>query len=245
MTAPRCVRPEALDHLAPDDPEALRSRRDLQRVHRAMRSVSALNYALSCLRFAAHPKSILELGAGDGSLLLRFAAAVRPSWSGVKLTLLDRQLSVSPETVEGYRALGWDVTTLCEDVLEWARQPAHRHYDLCVATLFLHHFQNSELRALLGGVVSQSRAFIALEPRREILARLGSRLIGLLGTNAVTREDAVKSVDAGFTDDEITAEWPATENRWWTREFRLLPFSHVFIAEQTGGADDVRDDARA
>jgi hypothetical protein len=57
-------------------------------------------------------------------------------------------------------------------------------------------------------------------------------LIGLLGANAVTREDAVKSVDAGFTGDEVTAVWPSTAKTWWTREFRLQPFSHGFIAAQ-------------
>jgi hypothetical protein len=221
-----------LDNLTPEDPKARRSRRDLRRVHRAMRSISALNHALSRLRLAAHPKSILELGAGDGSLLLRLAAAVRPRWPGVKLTLLDRQRIVNSETVESYRRHGWEVTTVCEDVLIWARQSARQRYDLTVATLFLHHFKESELRELLRGVVSQSRAFIAIEPRREMLAKVGSRLIGLLGTNAVTREDAVKSVDAGFIDDEITAAWPFTDKTWWTQEFRVLPFSHGFIAAQ-------------
>jgi hypothetical protein len=235
MTGPRCVRPEALDNLAPEDPKALRSRRDLRRVHRAMRTVSALNHALSRLRLAAQPKIILELGAGDGSLLLRLAAAVRPRWTDVRLTLLDRQHMVNSETVESYRRHGWEVTTVCEDALVWARQSAHQHYDLTVATLFLHHFEDSELRELLRGVVSQSRAFIAIEPRREMLAKVGSRLIGLLGTNAVTREDAVKSVDAGFTGAEITAAWPEIDKAWWTQEFRVLPFSHGFIAAQNGG----------
>ena len=236
MTASRCVRPELLDDLRPDDPMAIRSRRDLRRVHRAMRSVSELRHALSRLRFGAPPKNILELGAGDGSLLLRLAGAVGPRWSGVKVTLLDRHRIVSSETVNSYRRHGWEVTTVCQDALIWARQSAHQHYDLTVATLFLHHFKDSELRDLLRGVVSQSRAFIAIEPRREMLAKVGSRLIGLLGTNAVTREDAVKSVDAGFTDDEIAAAWPSSDKTWWTREFRFLPFSHGFIA--------ARNDAR-
>ncbi len=230
MTGPRCVRPEILDGLAPEDPKALRSRGDLRRVHRAMRSIAALKYALVRLRLAASPKNILDLGAGDGTLLLRLAAELRPRWSDVKVTLLDRQRTVNPETVESYRTLGWEVTTVCEDALLWAQQSAHRYYDLTVATLFLHHFHDSELRELLRGVVSQSRAFIAIEPRREMLAKAGSRLIGLLGANAVTREDAVKSVDAGFTGDEITTAWSSIDKAWWTQEFRVLPFSHGFIA---------------
>jgi hypothetical protein len=69
-----------------------------------------------------------------------------------------------------------------------------------------------------------------------MLAKVGSRLIGLLGTNEVTREDAVKSVAAGFTDDEITTAWRANDKTWWTQEFRVLPFSHGFIAAR----NDVR-----
>jgi hypothetical protein len=197
-----------------------------------MRSVSALNHALARLRLRAPPKHILELGAGDGTLLLRLAAALKPRWAAVKLTLLDRQHIVDSETVADYRDRGWDVTTVCEDVLSWARQSAHQQYDLCVATLFLHHFQDLELRELLRGVAAQSRAFIAIEPRRGVPAKVGSRLIGLLGANAVTREDAVKSVDAGFIGHEITAAWPSTEERWWTDEYREVPFSHGFIAAQ-------------
>jgi hypothetical protein len=199
-------------------------------VHRALRTVSGLNRALSRLRLAAQPKTILELGAGDGSLLLRLAAAVRPRWPGVRLTLLDRQPIVNSAAIEGYRRHDWEVTAVHEDALRWARQPARQRYDLTVATLFLHHFKDAELRALLRGVASQSRAFIAIEPRREMLAKAGSRLIGLLGTNSVTREDAVKSVDAGFIDGEITAAWPSTDKTWCTEEFRVLPFSHGFIA---------------
>jgi hypothetical protein len=229
MTGPRCVRPEVLDHLSPEDPRALRSRRDLRRVHRAMRSVSALKNALSRLRLRAPPLSVLELGAGDGTLLLRLAASLKPRWPRVNLTLLDRQRIVKSKTVDDYHRYGWEVTPVCEDVLTWARQPIHEQFDLSVTTLFLHHFQDSELRELLRGVASRSRAFIAIEPRRDMLAKVGSRLIGLLGTNAVTREDAVKSVDAGFTGKEITAAWPSTDNIWKTEEFRVLPFSHGFV----------------
>jgi hypothetical protein len=233
MTSRRCVRPEALDDLPPDDPQALRSRRDLRRVHRAMRSLSALEHAVRRLMLRVPPKKILELGAGDGTLLLRLAAALNARWPGVELTLLDRHRIVNSETVDAYGSLGWKVTTVCEDALTWVRQSRLQPHDLCITTLFLHHFRYPELRAMLEGVAAQSGAFIAIEPRREVLAQMGSRLIGLLGAGAVTREDAIKSVDAGFIGEEITSAWPAVETPWWTREFRVLPFSHCFIAART------------
>src|SRR6202162_5401922 len=105
----RRVEPEELDGLAADDPRGLRSRRDLRRVHVAMRSISNLRRAVAALQLAAQPRRILELGAGDGTLLLRFARAQRPPWNDVKLTLLDRVDLVCEETRAGYRELGWHV----------------------------------------------------------------------------------------------------------------------------------------
>jgi len=238
MTSLRCVRPEALDDLPPDDPRALRSRHDLQRVHRAMRSLSVLEQAVRRLMLRTPPRKILELGAGDGTLLLRLASALNARWPGVELTLIDRQRIVNSATIDAYGRLGWKVTAVCEEALAWFRQSRLQPHDLCITTLFLHHFRYPELRAMLEGVAENSAAFIAIEPRRELLAQMGSRLIGLLGAGAVTREDAIKSVDAGFTGAEITSVWPAVgpagEKPWWTREFRALPFSHCFIAARPG-----------
>jgi hypothetical protein len=237
----RSVCPEALDNLDPKDPRALRARRDLRRVHRAMGSLAILRSAISQLRLAAPPKRILELGAGDGTLLLRLARTLSGKWRGVELTLLDRQRVIDLETIEGYRRLDWRVNVHCEDVLVWARRAAAQRYDLCIATLFLHHFEDAELRLLLAAVASRSEAFVASEPCRDRFANLGSRLIGLLGASAVTREDALKSVAAGFAGEEISAAWPEDRAGWWIREFRAAAFSHVFLAARERARDTTHD----
>jgi SAM-dependent methyltransferase len=228
----RSVLPEVLDGLEADDPRGRRSRRDLQRVHRAMGSVSILMQAVAGLQLAAPPRRILELGAGDGTLLLRLARALRPHWTGVEATLLDRVDLVSAHTRAAYQALGWQVSVERADALAWAAAPAGR-YDLCFANLFLHHFEGAALAALLRGIASASAAFVACEPRRSALARLGSRLIVLLGANGVTRADAVTSVAAGFSGQELSAAWPADAHRWSVREYPARPFSHCFTAVRT------------
>jgi SAM-dependent methyltransferase len=226
----RRVCPEALDDLDPEDPRALRSRRDLRRIHRAMGSLTILRNLVGRLRLATHPKSIVELGAGDGTLLLRLARTLKPKWEGVELTLLDRHPAVDINTLDGYHGLKWRVNVVCEDALVWAQGTDIESYDLGIATLFLHHFQDADLRALLTGVAARTRAFIASEPRRDRLADLGSRLVAVLGSNAVTREDAIKSVAAGFARKEISAAWPADDGTWRLEEYRALPFSHCFLA---------------
>lgn len=226
----RCVLPEVLDGLAADDPRGRRSRRDLQRVHAAMRSVSILRRAVGLLRLTTAPRRILELGAGDGTLLLRFARAQRPRWNGVDLTLLDRLDLVSEGTREAYRELGWRVKVERADALEWAAEPRAQHYDLCFANLFLHHFDGAPLETLLRSVAASTNALVACEPRRSALARLGSHLVAVLGANDVTREDAVKSVAAGFAGRELSAAWTAAEGSWIVAEFPALPFTHCFTA---------------
>src|SRR5690348_12949545 len=134
----RVVIPERLDHLPADDPSARRARSDLRRVHRAMRSVSIIHQAVEQLRLTRPPRRILELGAGDGSLLLRLARSKCNAWPGVELTLLDRQELLSPEIRAQYTALGWQAKALCTDAIGWARSDTAERYDLCITTLFLH-----------------------------------------------------------------------------------------------------------
>jgi hypothetical protein len=227
---PRIVLPELLDDLPPTDPRTGRSRRDLRRVHRAMGTVSTLRRAIVQLRLAVPPTNILELGAGDGTILLRLARALEPRWLNVSLTVLDRHDLLTKETREGYRQLGWSLTVLRADVLSWAQDRKSQHYDLSVATLFLHHFDSEDLSVLVPAIASCSNAFIACEPRRNIVAALGSRLVGILGANEVTRADAVTSVAAGFVGQELTAVWPRAAADWSIEESLALPFTHRFTA---------------
>jgi hypothetical protein len=242
VTIPRHVAAETLDHLAPDDPTAMRSRRDLVRVHRAMgtRAIVMRGWReLALTERGGLPLRILEIGAGDGSLLLGVARAMAPHWPPVQLTLLDRQDIVSPATLAGYAELGWAAQVHVADVLSWADMPDVRdsstgssRWDLITTTLFLHHFEGSQLDQLLSAVAARTNRFFACEPKRSWLPLAGSHLVGAIGANAVTREDAVLSVHAGFRDQEITAMWPQAANTWQTREFAAGLFSHCFSAQR-------------
>jgi hypothetical protein len=244
MALPRVVSAEGLDHLAASDPAAQRSRRDLLRVHRAMgtRAIVARAWqALLPTHRAAAPLKILELGAGDGSLLLGVARLLAPAWPPVHLTLLDRQDIVSPATRAGYAALGWTVEVQRADVLDWAARAAQAPadappWDLVSTSLFLHHFEGAQLDALLAGIARSATRFVACEPRREWLALGGSHLVAAIGANAVTRHDAVASVHAGFRGSELTVAWPGPAAAWQCREFGAGLFGHVFSAQRVGAA---------
>jgi hypothetical protein len=206
-----------------------------------MRSVSILRRLISRLHLASPPSRIIELGAGDGTLLLRLARALSPRWPRVELTLLDRHDCVTAETRESYRRLDWSVTVTSADVLDWARAPTVNRYDLCVTTLFLHHFEAANLNMLLTAAALRTDAFVGCEPRRDAISRLGGLSVGLIGASYVTREDAVKSVAAGFCGRELSAIWADTDGDWIVDEFRALPFTHCFTAVRAHARRAARD----
>ena len=126
---PRVVASETLDRLAEDDPAAMRSRRDLQRVHRVMGTRGMVAQALRRLTApgsSGAPLRILELGAGDGSLMLGVARALKGEWPAVELMLLDRQNLLDSATIAGYAEVGWTVTSQVMDVFDWAASDASK-----------------------------------------------------------------------------------------------------------------------
>jgi hypothetical protein len=239
MSLPRTVAREALDHLDPRHPSAQRSRRDLARLHRIMGSAALLARAWESMVpvwQASAPLNVLELGAGDGNLLLSVAHSLGPHWPPVNLTLLDRQRLVRPSMLRAYAEVGWTARVELADALDWARADASNSrppWDLITSALFLHHFEDQPLRQLLAAVAARSRRFVACEPHRHWLTLVGSHLVGALGANAITRRDAVHSVHAGFQGQELSRLWPGEAAEWTTREYPGGLFCHCFCAHRT------------
>ena len=142
MTFPRRLETELLDVLPADDPAAVRSRRDLRRLNEVM-----LHPAIMARRMLRHsveaPRRIIELGAGDGSLMLRLGRRLARHWSGVATILVDRQDVVTHETRQAISSLGWHEDPVTQDVFEYLAiaEPA----DIIIANLFLHHFQPPQI----------------------------------------------------------------------------------------------------
>ena len=232
FSLPRRVEPELLDELGADDPRARQSRADLRRIHRAMATLPILRTALDQVS-STPPRRILELGAGDGSLMLRLARQRARRWPGVHLGLLDRVALVDEQTRSSFGGLGWTTEVLATDVFEWLAQRIETDWDIVVANLFMHHFSPAALAGMLASIAERTRVFFCCEPRRTTMPLLASHLVGLLGANAVTRQDAVLSVHAGFRGNELSALWPDPE-RWQLREYRAGLFSHGFMAVRRG-----------
>ena len=225
----RIIEPEWLDELPADDPDAVRSRRDLHRVNAWMRHYDLMADALQNHLNRNPSKHLIELGAGDGEFLLRIAGKIAPNCLNLSVTLLDRKNLVRPETLSGFESLGWHAEAVTADVFEWSR--TLQSADIVIANLFLHHFYDISLAGLFRAIADRTRLFIGLEPRRAFWPLLCSRLLWGIGCGPVTQHDAVLSVRAGFEGDELSRLWPAGDN-WQLTERPAGPFSHLFIARR-------------
>src|SRR4029450_7172299 len=95
-TDARHVEREWLDDLPPADPRAMRARRDLRRVNSWM--LQPLIMARLLTAYApSRARTLLDLGAGDGSFMLRVAR--RLGWQDVTITLVDRQNAGGGDTM--------------------------------------------------------------------------------------------------------------------------------------------------
>ena len=228
----RLVEPELLDSLPAKAPEAIQSRGDLRRVNGWMGQVGILHRALRNLPPAA-PRHVVELGAGDGTFLLRLAARWPAREARITAVLVDRQDLVSSETRRAFAVLGWEVQVVQADVFDWFARPGPTA-DWMLMNLFLHHFPTERLRRLLALAAARTHVFAACEPRRAVLPLAATRLLRLIGCNAVTRFDARVSVRAGFNHGELSALWPS-EDSWQLREGPAGLFSHCLVARRKGG----------
>jgi hypothetical protein len=220
----RIVEPEILDHLPPDDPAAIHSRRDLRRINWFMRNVPLLARVL-CEHLPEPPKSIVDLGSGDGTMAL--ALARKTGWRAVKIQLLDLQPVIGPETLQAFHALGWEAEVIATNLHDWIRDAPR--CDLLLANLFLHHFEEKQLRPIFQGFASTCHAMVSCDPRRWLPALLATRFLWMLGCNRVTRHDARVSVRGGFRDRELSALWP-DKSGFELAEFPGGYASHLFMA---------------
>jgi SAM-dependent methyltransferase len=231
VNIPRRVESEWLDVLAPSDPRAVRSRRDLRRVNVLMGNAAIVASKLQQNFPDGSLRRIAEIGAGDGTFMLRLAQNISRPPRDVIVVLLDQQDIVGAQTLERFSSLRWRADPVAADVFDWLAQPAGGRFDAIVANLFLHHFEPAKLTALLFLIATRTRVFIACEPRRSGLALAGSHMLWTIGCNDVSRHDAAVSVRAGFEGEELSALWPQT-SEWRLQECAQGLFSHCFVARR-------------
>ena len=240
----RVIERELLDDLPADDPRAIHSRRDLRRANAWMGHARIMAARLREAFPGQPPRSIVELGAGDGTFLLRIARRLGPAWKPSNVILVDRQHLLAAQTRKAFEGMSWNVQVKQMDVFDWASAEPHST-DLMIVNLFLHHFTNDDLHKLFGRLAELTGFFLACEPRRSNGALRATSLLRIIGCNDVTLHDARLSVRAGFAGGELSQLWPDHAG-WHVEERRAGWVSHCFAAGrapgQTGLVNSMRHD---
>lgn len=201
------VEPELLDELAFDDPEALRSRRDIRLINKLLGNLQWLRDQLERER----PACVVELGAGDGGFLEAL------NGEGRRLTGVD--LAPRPAALR--------------EEIEWVQGDARELLagrglggSVVIANLLLHQFGEEDLRAM-GRAMRESEAIFASEPLRSRRAVTGLSLLRPL-VNRVTWHDGLVSIRAGFRPGELPPllglsgeEWEIEESCTLVGAYRL------------------------
>ena len=220
----RILEPELLDELPATDPRAIHSRRDLRRINVLMGNARPIiRFVEDFLQTRASklPLVVAEIGAGDGNVSMEVVNAIERRTLVGELLLVDREPSKPMGDVD------WKVHAVKADVFAWLKDAPR--VDVMIANLFLHHFDDSQLRELLSQCAERCDCFAASEPRRSGIAEWFSRRVGLIGCNDVTKHDAVISVRAGFNGLGLSSLWSMKKD-WRVSERRAGLFTHFFGA---------------
>ncbi len=194
----RVLVPKILDQLDHDAPDALRSRKDLQRINQLLGNFRWLKKTLAKLGALDGSTPIVELGAGDGLFVKRLVQA----YPQIRYTAID----LAPRPIKWPENLGWKQGDALNSLAETGG-------GILIANLFLRHLTDAQLRQL-GCGLSPFQAVICNEPARYRIFHGLGKFLHLIGLNHVTRFDMHASIDAGFRGNELSASLDLRPDDW-------------------------------
>ncbi|MEM6884621.1 MAG: class I SAM-dependent methyltransferase [Verrucomicrobiota bacterium] len=198
----RVVIPEILDALNPDHPDAIASRKDLERINFMMGNYRFLKNHL--LRNIRPRDRCIEIGSGGG--LLCSVLSERKIPHGIT------GLDLAPRPDHWPASWHWQQ----QDLFDTSSLAG---FDIILASLILHHFTDEQLRKLAPQLTATARVLIFTEPLRSSFSHTLGRLAEIIGIHPVTRHDMHVSIDAGFRRGEIPALLGLSQKIWHIREW--------------------------
>jgi len=184
----RIIKPEWLDSRSPD--EATASLNDLVRINRLLGGHEVLRKTMKSLAASGDTFTLLDVGAASGDM----GACVRSEYPGAVVTSLDYK--------EDHLATAAE-PRVCADAFHLPFRP--RSFDFVHCSLFLHHFQNSEIVGLLQDfAVVARKAVVLTDLERHPLAYYFLPLTKwIFGWDKITLHDGPISVEAAFHAEEL------------------------------------------
>ena len=145
--------------------------------------------------------TILDLGCGHGDILRLIADFGRKNNYKFRLIGIDANqdaVDYADELSVNYPELSFRN----EDVFSEAFQ--NLDYDIVLTTLFLHHFQNEEIKSLLATFSNKATLGIVVNDlQRSKIAYGLFKLLGLVISNEMIKQDGLTSILRAFKKEEL------------------------------------------
>jgi SAM-dependent methyltransferase len=173
---------------------------------------------------------VIDIATGSGDAPIAMALRARRHGLKIDWTLCDASAHALSVATARATAAGVTVNTIVADAIA---APLPCEGDLVTCSLFLHHCDPDDATRVLAHMAAAAARAVGVtdldRSRRGLaLAWLGSRV---LSRSPIVHFDALASVRAAFTRDEITAlsgaaglaevsvraAWPARWTLWWRR----------------------------
>jgi SAM-dependent methyltransferase len=226
--AQRQREPEIMDDPALDPRRHRAALRGLARINRVSASVQTLWSAIRGLTGQAdrEPLRVLDVATGAGDIPIGLWQRARRSGISLDVDACDTSPRAVTFARQAAARLHASVSFFQLDVL---RQEIPAGYDVVMASLFLHHLDEAQAGLVLRKMARAARRLVLVNDLRRdglgwLLALAGSRL---LTTSDTVRVDALRSVCAAFTLDEVRAVaadaglHSVTVRRCWPRRLLL------------------------
>lgn len=196
----RVVEPEIIDQLPADHPDVIRSRIDLKVINFLMGNERWI--ARQIARFeGSRRKGVLEIGAGEGTLLARLAK----KYPDIPLIACD----LAPRPAGLPDRIAWDQRDVFESL-------ASATGGILAANLFLHHFENEDLPHFRP-YMAKFDVICINEPYRTPQTIMDAKfMLPFVGT--ATKHDMIVSIKAGFLPGELPERLGLDSSKWKVRE---------------------------
>ena len=198
------ARPEMVD-LPHPDPVLLRGEmKNLRIINRRFAGATLGREILKLAQRAgpARQLEILDLATGSGDLPAEIIQSMGRLGRRVKVTALDRN-EVVLEEARAFTSGVQGITLVRGDILEL--DYPDKSFDIVICSLTLHHFTRADAVRIIREMHRLSRmGFVIGDLRRSYAALAGAWIYTrLTTTNIMTRTDAIASVLAAFTKEEL------------------------------------------
>jgi 2-polyprenyl-3-methyl-5-hydroxy-6-metoxy-1,4-benzoquinol methylase len=194
MFLKRSYSPEILDDFSIRDGRIDLALKELNVINSLLGGNSITMEGIKLLRSEETNLTILDVGAGASDILLR----IKRKFDNLNIHCLDK----NQRACKYLKTHSEDVKVICGDVLNL---PFGRSYDIIHASLFLHHFNEEEIKKIIVSLLKLcSKGIIINDLRRSIFAWAGIKILStLFSSSREVKYDGPLSVRRGF----IKSDW--------------------------------------